>query len=450
VGFALVEPESDTQVAGGTVSGSLLEMFDLEDRFVSRLRETLRLEGRPADSGRQPRPRDPAAAERFGQALAYMRRFDHEASVDGAVTLLERLLETEGESATVHAALARAYLRKSVLAKQRVFESKAATSCEHAARLDPGAAEVMLAAADLHLVRGRHDQALAELERTLSIAPDLLDAHLLRARALKSAGQIGEAEEACRRAITLAPDDWRGYHEFGLLLFDVGRYSEALNVWRRVIQIVPDHASAHRNLGSALHHLDRDEEAVAALRRAIDIRPHAMAFSNLGAVLFYLERYEESVAALEKAVALNSSEPLAWGNLGNACLHIPGREPRMREALERAIGLLRERLDQGSGDGEDWARLSGWLVNLGRHEEAERALRAGLERSPENVHCMVEAGQTLIKLGRPTEGLIWFRRAVESGYGAQWLRRHPELKFLTGNPEFESILALPSRNRSHT
>ena len=445
--FAILDPETGTQIAGGGVDGSRLQAFELEDRLVAAARAALGIAADGSDAGWRAQPHDPAAQERFAQALSYLRRTDHEASLDGAVRILEGLLASEGESAAVHAALARACVHKFLKTKQRGWESRAARSCERAAALDPYAPEVMLAMGEMHAIGGRHAQALVELDQALAARPDLYEAQLARARTLDGAGRAGEAEDACRRAIGQRPDDWRGYHELGLVLFRHGRYGEALGPWRRVTTLTPDNASAHRNLGSALIHLDRYDEALAALQRANEIRPDAVTFVNLGTVLYILGRYEECLPVFEKAVALNPSDPRIWGNLGNACSWIPGHEIRKREALERAVGLMRERLDGGPGEGDDWARLAGWLANLGVRDEAERAIRRALEMAPEDVHCMVAAAKTFLSLGARAEALGWVRRAVESGYGVGALRRIPELGALARDPEFEGILEGGSRPR---
>ena len=45
-------------------------------------------------------------------------------------------------------------------------------------------------------------------------------------------------------------------------------------------------------------------------------------------------------------------------------------------ALERAIGLMRERLERNPAQPEAWAMMAGWLANRGRRDEAEAAIRA--------------------------------------------------------------------------
>ncbi len=438
--FALIDPERDVQVAGGNVDGSTFQPFELEDRLVASVRAALGFKPSATDEAWRSRPHDPAARERYAQALGYLRRFDHEASIDGAIALLGGLLATEGESAVVHATMARACLHKYRETKQRVWESRAAQSCERAAKLDPSLPDVMLAVGELHTAAGRNDEALRELDRVVAVKPDFYEAHVSRARALDGANRAVEAEQACRRAIALRADDWRAYHELGLILFRHGRYAEAVGPWRRVTELTPDNATGHRNLGSAFYQLERYDQSLAAFDRSIEIRPHTMAFRNRGTALFFLGLYEESIAAFEKAVALNPADAFAWGDLGNACRRMPSHEGRMREALERAIALTRDRLDRGPGEARDWSRLAGWLANLGRNDEAESAIRHALAMAPDEVHSMVEAGKVFLRLGARTEALGWLRRAVESGHGVDELRRSPELRALEGDAEFARIL----------
>ena len=439
VTLALLDPERGVQIAGGVADGSALAPFELQDRFVAAARRALG-DATP-ESDERPRPRDPAARERFAQALSYLERYDHEASLDGAIALLESLLATEGESAAIHAALARACLYKYWLCPERIWQSRAEAACESARRLEPESPDVLLALGELHTDAGRTADGIAALERALDARPAYYEAEVARARALDARGQVDDARQACTRAAALRPGDARAFHVLGLVLFRHGRYVESLDPWLTVTRLAPDNAGAHRNLGSALFHLDRHEEAIEAFRRSIEIRPNAMAYSNLGAVLFLLGRYEECVSALEQSVALAPANPRAWGNLGSACRHIPGREERTREALERAIGLMRERLDRDPGSGEDWARLAGWHANLGRHEAADHAIRKALALAPDDVHCMVSAAHTFVLLGRRAEAVAWVRRAVQSGYGVDSLRRSPELSALAGDPEYERILA---------
>lgn len=440
ISYSVLDPEQGVHLAGGHVEGSLHQPFELEDALVASVRAALGAGDASRDPSRR-RPPDPAAQERYRQAQSYLRRADHTASIDGAIALLEGLADDPGATAAMVATLGRAYLQKHRLTKERRWESRAAQACERAARMQPSDPEALMAVGELHSLAGRHSQALIELERAVAAAPASFDARLAQARALDAAGQLEAGEDACRQTIALAPEDWRGYHLLGFILFRHGRYAEALGPWRRVTELTPDNAGAHRNLGTALFHLDRYEDAIAAMRRANEIHPDAKAYTSLGAILYFLDRHEECAAALEKAVDLAPTDPVNWGNWGNACRRVPGYEARAREALERAVALMRERLDHGGGTPEDRARLAGWLANLDRREDALAAIREALDLDPSDVHVQVDAAKVYLHVGCREQALHWLKEAVRNGYGIDSLRRSHELRSLQGDAEYEAILA---------
>lgn len=445
VTFSLTDPETGERIGGGAVHGSRSDPFALEDQLVARARAALGSEAGGGREGRKPPARDPAAHEHFLQALQHLRRADHEPSVDAAIALLSRLIATEGERAPFHAALARGYLAKFQLTRQHAWQSRAASEADRAVALAPDSPETLVALAETRAAAGQEDAALAEFERALALQPDLFEARLGMAGVLESLRRSAEAETACREAIAQRPEDWRGYHQLGRLYFRQGQYARAIEPWRRVVQLTPDNTRASSNLGSAYFHMDRFDDAIAAYRHSLGIQPNPLAYTSLGTVLFYLERYEEAADAFEKAVLLRDSDPVMWGNLGNACWFIPGRRARAEEAVTRAIGLMRERVERQPTDADAWSRLGGWLGNLERNDEAVSAMKRAQELAPDDVHVMVNAGQLYAQIGERDCALHWLEQAVLHGYGAEALARSPLLSSLRGEPRFERILAASPR-----
>ena len=440
VRWDLFDPWPGVPIAGDAVEGLDAALFDVEDRLAGGVRRALGFDEARAVRIERRAPRDPAAHERYLQALGYLQRRDSEAAIDGALGILERLLESEGESAQVLAALGRARLEKYRVTRERSWESRAAAACQRALELDPEAPEVLATLGEVHFSAGRYDEAVRDYQRALDHRPEMIEALLGLARALEASGDAVGADAACHRAIAARPGDWRAHSALALLDFNRGRYAEATGAFRRVIELTPDNPRAHNNLGSAYYHLDRLEEAMAAYRASIAIQPTARAFTNLGAVLFVMARYEESAESFEKATALSPSDPILWGNLGSACRWIPGREARAAEALDRAIALMGEQLERNPHSARSWAWLSAWLANRRRDAESIAAIEKALALAPEDVHCLSTAGSVYNLLGDPERALHSFREAVRRGYGVEKLRRDPELAPLRENPEFIRIL----------
>ena len=438
--WRLTDPEHGVQIAGGTLRGAACDVFDLEDQLVAGVRGALGIPVDPALVRTRPVTRDPAEAERLQQAMSYLRRTYDESAMDGAIAILDRLAQSSPDNAVVWATLARANLFKFRLSGQHVWEGRATTAVERARRIAPEDPDVLLALGETHLAAGRSDLALREFEKALTKRSDWFEGRLGLAEAFKAAGHFEEAEEACRVAIDLAPEDWRGHQLLGTVQLRRGEFASAVGTWRRVMQLCPDNSRAASHLGGALFHLDRHEEAIDAYRLALRIQPNPNAFTNLGTVLFYLERYEEACDAFEKAVALGPSNPVMWGNLGNAARFVPARNARAREALDRAIGLMQERLSRNPENYDGWSRLAGWFANLDRADDARLAIDRAFAAAPDDVHVMVRAGNVFCQLGEHDDAIRWLERAVRAGYGVDAFVHAPDLAPLRSNPRFVRLL----------
>lgn len=440
VSYVLHHPYRGVQIAARTLEGTRGGLFLVEDELVA---DVLRHLGGAGVGGVPARrlPPDPAARERFLQALGDLQRFDHEASVDGAIRTLEDLAEGDPDQASYHATLGRAYLAKYRATVDGAWENRAASACHRALSLAPGSPDVLESLGELHLAAGRYPEAIAGFEAVLAVRPDGAGAHRNLARALRAAGRWVEAERSCRRALALQPDYWAHHNELGLILFHQGRFPEAAEAWRQVTRLSPDNAMGYWNLAGALFRQDRLGESVDMYRRSIEIRPTSRAYSSMGTALYWLGRHEEALEALRTCVALGPRDPLAWGTLGSACRWTPGFEDRAPEALDRAIALMREQLERDPGRAEDWANLASWLANRGLEQEAARAIERAIALPSFDVNGMAIAGGVCHVLGRKEEALRWFRKAVALGYGVTRLERNPALEGLREDPEFRSILA---------
>jgi len=446
VSYHLLDPWRGTEEGGETLDGSALQVFDLEDEVAKSVARALGLASATAMSRPTP-PEDPAAEDHYRQALADLRRHDNEASIDSALTLFERLVASEGHRARHHAGYARACLHKSRMAEERVGEGRAAQACETAQRLDPEALEVALALGQFELHTGRCEVALGHFERARRVRPDSFDALLGIAHAHHAAARYEDAERACRSAIAVAPDDWRGHSLLGSIHVRAGRPAEALAPWKRVIELTPDNSRGHCDLGNAYLRLDRWPEAVTSYERSLALQPDREAYTNLGTTLHHLGREEASLEAFRRAAELTPTDPVTWGNLGDACRRIPGHEAEGAAALDRAIAVMREQLVRNPADACQWVRLASWLANRDRLDEAREAVESALRLTPADARCQVQAAQVLLQLGERSRCLDLLVAARSAGYGAKALLSSRMFATLNDDPEFARLLA-PGRARN--
>ena len=448
--WSLMDPQRGVQVAGDRLDGSALELFELEDRLIADLRTALGHGRFRVGEAAPARPRDPAARERYVQALGYLQRHDNEAAVDGAIGLLERLQAGEPGDARMHAALGRAYLYKHRLTSQRVWADRAAAACERALALDADDPDVRATRGDLRASVGRREEAIADYRRALELKPDLPEALLGMARATADSGDFHEAEGAARKFITRRHRDWRGYSMLGFVYYQEGSYARALEPWRRAVRLAPDNARALRNLGTAYYQLDRLEEAVTAFRRSLEVEPSGAGYTNLGTAFFAIGRYEEAAEAFLKATELAPSDAVAWSNLGRAYHYIPGRASEAVTVQERAVEMMRDRLRRNPAEAQGWERLSSMLEHLGRRSDAEEAMDRALRLSPQDPLVLASAAGLQCQSGRRERALQYVREAMQHGHGAGRMLREPNLAPLRDDPEFRRIVEEEAVSHPHS
>ena len=107
------------------------------------------------------------------------------------------------------------------------------------------------AAIDLLLQRGRDalgagdgQAAIEHLTAAIDHAPDLAEAHVLRANAYYLAGLTGPAIDDLRVALALEPRHFGALEGFAALLEEMGRPEAAREVWGRVLALMPQDPQA--------------------------------------------------------------------------------------------------------------------------------------------------------------------------------------------------------------
>jgi len=440
VAWTVTDALNGTIVAGDTVTGDVDAPFEVEDRVLQGVRAALRnVAG--AREGAGAVARDPEVHRSFLAALARLEHRDSEKAMDEAIAGLESVRDRSGGTASVYAALARAWLGKYRLGSDRASAVRAADACRQALELDPHAADVFVTLGDLHQATGRHEEAIAAYRQALDLRAEHADAWSGLALALMSAGRLDEAEEASRRLIALRPQHWLGFSRLGHVFYRRGAYTQALEPWKEVTRLAPDNPLGHTNLANAYLMCDRLEEALEGFRRAVKLEPTEGAHMGLGTALYHLGRYVESARAFEDAVRLKPRNPTLWGNLANACDELPDGAVRAAEARDRAIALMLERIEINPGHAESWAWLAQWRAERGQASAAHEAIERALALAPDDTVIRARAGIVLELLGERDGALAYFEEALRSGYTAALLDAVPALAALRADARYRELVA---------
>jgi predicted TPR repeat methyltransferase len=175
--------------------------------------------------------------------------------------------------------------------------------------------------------------------RILEVAPDYPDALHFSGVLAHQRGRSEQAVALIEKSLEFEPEraDW--YSNLGIVLRDRLKLDESVVAFRRAIALDPDHANAHSNLGVVLRAQGKLAEAEAAFRDAIRVDPdHSDAYTNLGILLNGQKRTHEAVVCFCKVITFRPKHPEARRLL--ALAHCTLGEP------DKAVGVFEEWLEE--------------------------------------------------------------------------------------------------------
>lgn len=170
----------------------------------------------------------------------------------------------------------------------------------------------------------------------------------------------------------------------GIECADRGWLDEAANYFRKAIDLDPDSGHAWDNLASVLAEQGRFREALSAWLQSIDLEPDVAAGHYNLASFLSSKGLEMAEAELGETLTLDPEYPDAHLSLGLVQADL-GRVEEAKRALEAAIELDPE-------DAYPRHELAVLLMDEGEIRGAIRQLREVARLEPENVEAKVDLG----------------------------------------------------------
>jgi TolB-like protein/Tfp pilus assembly protein PilF len=153
--------------------------------------------------------------------------------------------------------------------------------------------------------------AAEAVDRSLSLDPDLSDAHSARAQFLTSELRYEEAERENLRALELNPGSAEEHRRYARLLIQLDRHDEAAAEARRAVELDPLSVTARATLGDVMWWAGDWEGTVTESRKLIEMAPDlAYAYYNLGYGHAMQDESQEAIEAFRTARDLDPTDPL--------------------------------------------------------------------------------------------------------------------------------------------
>jgi tetratricopeptide (TPR) repeat protein len=174
----------------------------------------------------------------------------------------------------------------------------------------------------MHFSSERIEEAVKDLDRSISLDDTRMEAFLLRAICRLKLNRLGQAREDFESYLALDAEVCEGLNVVGKLWYMYGFLEEAEGYFRRALVINDANAVVLSNLGSVMIEQQRFDEAKAFFLKAVESNPDlAEAHVNLGILYFIIDEYTASENAFLRAIELNENQevrdPIAYANLGD-------------------------------------------------------------------------------------------------------------------------------------
>lgn len=226
---------------------------------------------------------------------------------------------------------------------------------------------------------GQYVEALGFVDRLLSVAPELPEAHYRHGHILMELYQLEAADAAYAQAVALDPYHRGGWYKRGHVAFEQGQYREAIRRYQRQREVIESSPEKLRQ-----YHRQTDETALP------------QAWLQIGRAYQLLQRPDSARWAYEEVLALDTTHAQASAWLAG----LYDEQGRTQEALMHARRAWRH----GKGNPDFGYQLGTLLFKNGSLQEALLLLTHTAAAQPWRPGVHYNLGRILMALGRTEEG----------------------------------------------
>lgn len=438
----LVDSRTHRQLAARTIEAGTGDAFKLQDQVVNAALDMLpaTINGSQRQALVTHQDTQPTAYEAYIRGRGYLLEYEKPENIDNAIMEFQQALKVDPKYAAAYAGLGRAYLigfRQ--LNKSKDWLSRASENCDTALALSSQSADAYACLGEVLKTEGHYSEAAKQFQRAVDLDSTSDDALIGLADSYQKLGNVAAAEQSYRKAITLRPSYWAVYSWLGTFYFAQARYQEAADMFRKVNDLAPDNYRGYYDLGAVLLLQNLYDESISASKRSIELRPNLEAYVNLGAAYFLQHKFDDAATAFQSGLALDKSEPVNWGNLGDALYWNPKRRSEAGKAYTQAIKLARAKLAVNPNDSETWAYVGEYSAMIEDRRAAEEAIQHVNRLGTTDPLVMLRLSLIYNHFGEMNQTLVWLKKAVSAGLPRFFIRDTPDFEKLKGNPDFQAV-----------
>ena len=275
VNAQLIDATSGGHIWAERYDGDMEDIFEFQDNIREQIVSSLQVSLTPADKALTERkPTDSVEAyDLFLRGRAYYYRYTPE-DLREAIKCLGEAIEIDPNFADAYGYLSYCYFYGWALLWSGFDDGldRLNELAEKGVALDDASAIALVRLGWVQTFLRRYDQAMANLDKALALAPDNADVNATFAQALNYWGNPQRGLQLQEKAFsidTFAPPNWEW--QIGLSHFLLRQYDQAIASFNRA---VPKFTTAYTLLACIYVELDRPDDARNAIKKQLEISPH--------------------------------------------------------------------------------------------------------------------------------------------------------------------------------
>ncbi|KAJ4302321.1 TOM (translocase of outer membrane) complex component [Collariella sp. IMI 366227] len=228
-------------------------------------------------------------------------------------------------------------------------------------------------------LKGKHEDALADLTKSITLDPEMTQSYIKRASMNLELGSPDKAEEDFAAALAKNAEDPDIYYHRAQLHFIKGEFAEAQKDYQKSIDLDRDFIFSHIQLGVTQYKMGSIASSMATFRRCMkNFEKTPDVYNYYGELLLDQGKYHEAIEKFDTAIEL---------------------EKETKPTCMNVLPLINKSL-----------ALFQWKQDF---SEAEKLCEKALIIDPECDIAVATMAQLLLQQGKVVEALKYFERAAE-------------------------------------
>jgi non-specific serine/threonine protein kinase len=339
----LIDAESDAHIWAEKYSGTLDDVFDIQEKVSSSIVDALKLKLTPEEQQRMSeRPIDNFAAyECYLKANQDIWRFTEDA-LDRAVRYLQHALDIIGDNALLYSGMALTYFQYvNMGTKQEEYIAKAEECVKKAFALNPDSPQAHAVLGWITIsFRGNIQEGVHHFKRALAVNPDETLALQGLAAPILMAGKKSAAISLSERLMQIDPFGFVTKWIQGGLHFYDGQYQLAFEPFQKLYQTNPENPAAQFYFAWTLAYLNKLDEAFSIIDQSAKATPDNV-MTKQGLLLEYalLKDRERAFQEMTQDFQKTCKRDFEWSHTVAVMLALLDAKKEALDWLEDSVNL---------------------------------------------------------------------------------------------------------------